>query len=489
MDFSIPQQNSTQFVYVLPYSDGSALVEVTRFGSEKIHPKESEILLNDYINGKYGAYKILDEEHGCIPMTTSPIKEEFCQGVIQLGARNYKIKPSTGYAFKRMYYHAEEITQMLIQGKSPIELNRRHAETLRGRFAFYDGLLLDILNRNPEFGKPIFETLFKKNGIQQIFTFLDEKSNLLEEITIFSRLPLGPFLSALWRKVTSNILFRPFLLTLLCTLFIVLPPKNTLVQLIETGSLIAGLIIIGIPHGALDHLLETGNLNARMLPKFILKYISIAVAMAFLWYILPTPSLILFLIYSSWHFGQADGKQWSFNPTESFAWGVSVLLYITGTHLDETNSILATMGTIRMPFRIVEWALIPWFIRFASKRNYEGLFTVIWLFLTSQIPLMLAFGIYFIGQHSFTGWQHIKNHLKMSNQALWLHSLPFHIGAWLLLGLFCFVQTLFGQIEHFFTWSNFFIFLACLSLPHVLAMQSMYNTALKLTGKSNKEIK
>jgi Beta-carotene 15,15'-dioxygenase len=65
--------------------------------------------------------------------------------------------------------------------------------------------------------------------------------------------------------------------------------------------------------------------------------------------------------------------------------------------------------------------------------------------------------------------------LKMSHQRIWLHSLPFHAGAWLLMAVFYFLwpaQLTGDETNH---WGMFFIFIACLSLPHAMAMHVVYD--------------
>jgi hypothetical protein len=42
--------------------------------------------------------------------------------------------------------------------------------------------------------------------------------------------------------------------------------------------------------------------------------------MGILWFFLPQLALIIFISYSMWHFGQADGKKWNFSAITSFAW-------------------------------------------------------------------------------------------------------------------------------------------------------------------------
>jgi Brp/Blh family beta-carotene 15,15'-monooxygenase len=120
------------------------------------------------------------------------------------------------------------------------------------------------------------------------------------------------------------------------------------------------MILVGIPHGAVDHLLETGSWNLKKAPMFIINYLVLAGVIGVLWLFLPQIALIIFILYSMWHFGQADGKIWGFSSITSFLWGGSVLLYILGTHAQETNTILISMGSIPLPFEIPVIALIPW---------------------------------------------------------------------------------------------------------------------------------
>ncbi len=478
MDFDIDQQGHTQFVYVLPFSDGTALVEVTRFGSEVFKPSEAEALLSEYINRRIGNYTKLGDEQGCIPMCNAPIKEERSSGIVQLGARNYSIKSSTGYAFKNMYLHAACIAENIRKGQHADAFNRQYSDVKRGRFAFYDALLLDILQTQPRSGKPIFEALFKHTDIQRILTFLDEKTHVKEEIAIFSRLPIRPFLKAAWRNIQTSLLFRPMILSLLCIVLGFLPEADALTLQAVNAIIIVGMVAIGIPHGAVDHLLDSGQWNPRGLPFFVVKYLSMAAIMGVVWYAAPTLALIAFLIYSAWHFGQADGKLWSLHSLSSFLWGSSVLLYLLGTHVTESNAILAEMGCASLPFEIPTLGLVPWLLWFVLKGNKAAVLTTFWLTLSYQLPLMQAFALYFIGQHSFTGWKHIKQHLRMSDGAIWMHALPFHAGAWVLLAIFYFLWPYSSVASGESQWGVFFIFIACISLPHALAMQSVYASGL-----------
>jgi len=280
-------------------------------------------------------------------------------------------------------------------------------------------------------------------------------------------------------KLFSYSWFRPLVLLVVALLMILLGNDSSLQNSLANGLLIVGLVVVGIPHGAIDHLLDTGNWEFKKAPVFILKYLSLSALMGAIWFFFPPLALLVFLAFSSWHFGQTDGKQWNFSPVISFAWGCSVLFYIMGTHLSESNSILLSMASIALPVHCPVWAMLPWLLWAIYRKQSSLVLTVVWLMLSSQVSLLLAFGLYFIGQHSLTGWQHLHSHLKLSHKTIWLHSVPFHVGAWLLMALFFYLWPTLKVSNDFNFWSLFFIFTACLSFPHTINMNTIYR------GKTN----
>ena len=476
MDFEVEQNGGTQFVYTLPYSIDSALVELTRFGSDEINETEAKTQLEAYILKRFGAFSINSVEKGCIPMSNAKINTIDLPGLSHLGARNYALKPSTGYAFKNMYRQAAEIANSLAGSnkKSPEKLNNSHAKITGSRFAFYDALLLWILNNNPESGRLIFTKLFHHTSLSKVLQFLDERSSIITEFRMFSRLPLKPFFRALLQRTDSGLL-RPIILVITVLVLIAQGHGSPLQFYSGYFLFISGMFLVGIPHGAVDHLLETGKWNNPHAAGFIIRYLLQAAAMALVWLFAPGLALFIFLVYSAWHFGQADGQLLGFSTGLSILWGSSVLMYILGTHNLETNAILKFLSSFRIPFECPATALIPWLIFAFLRRNYALAITVIWLSLSSQLPLIFAFGIYFIGQHSCTSWQQICRYLNLSNKRVWLHALPFHLSAWLLMAGFLVLWPVNQEATVFNRWAIFFIFIACISLPHAISMKKVYS--------------
>jgi len=482
MDFNIEQNGFTQFVYILPFSPTQALVEVTRFGAEIIQEHEAELLLEQYIKQNFGEFKKLDVEQGCIPMSNCEIENESIPGITTLGSRNYKIKPSTGYAFKNMYYHARQLTASIKNGRDTTQFNQNLSNSFKGRFALYDALLLDILHKHPADGKRIFEKLLDKVKIEKILNFLDEKTSLKEDISIFIKLPWRPFLLSLFRKIRPQPVFQSAVLMLVSILLLLLGNGSTMQQTIGYTLFLIGLVAVGIPHGAVDHLLDTGKWDFKKAPRFIIKYLALSAAMGLFWLLSPPIALSIFLLYSAWHFGQADGKLWNMPPWLAMTWGCSMLFYILGTHVEETNAILLHLGGLTLPFKSPIWALFPWLLWAFYEKKGSLAITILWLTLSSALPLIFAFGLYFIGQHSHTSWKHLRNHLKMSNKRIWLHALPFHASAWLFLILFYFLFPFPQTANDMGRWSLFFIFISCISFPHSIAMHFLY---LKQRNKAN----
>jgi hypothetical protein len=95
------------------------------------------------------------------------------------------------------------------------------------------------------------------------------------------------------------------------------------------------------------------------------------------------------------------------------------------------------------------------------------------LLLGIQMPLMLAFGLYFVGSHSLNAWGHIATKLKTTNTKLYLKSLPFNWGALFIFALFLYLQHANAQLLQNYA-ATFFVFLACVSLPHIVLMHLFY---------------
>ncbi|MEP1016901.1 lycopene cyclase family protein, partial [Maribacter dokdonensis] len=101
MDFSIPQKGNTRFMYVLPYSNDTALIEYTLFSEKLLPTPEYEEAIEDYILQRFQCqeYEIIEREFGSIPMTAYDFREHHTNRIRYIGTAGGWAKPSTGYTF------------------------------------------------------------------------------------------------------------------------------------------------------------------------------------------------------------------------------------------------------------------------------------------------------------------------------------------------------------------------------------------------------
>ena len=107
------------------------------------------------------------------------------------------------------------------------------------------------------------------------------------------------------------------------------------------------ILIIGVSHGSLDH--EKGKklfkiLNIKSISFFYLFYVLISILVIFIWIIIPSSSLIIFLAVASYHFGKEDtqfliSENSYFNKLLFFFKGLLIILAPMFFHFNETISI------------------------------------------------------------------------------------------------------------------------------------------------------
>jgi len=195
MDFSVEQKGNTRFMYVLPTSKTEALVEYTLFSEKLLSKEEYEKEIELYLK-KLGSehYEILEKEEGSIPMTCYPFWEKNTKRVLNIGTAGGWTKASTGYTFKNSDKKSSDLVEFI--QKKDFEMKNFHKKS---KFWFYDLLLLDILYRHNELGSSIFSSLFRKGNPKLIFKFLDEETNLVEDLKVILKCPKRPFIQALFR--------------------------------------------------------------------------------------------------------------------------------------------------------------------------------------------------------------------------------------------------------------------------------------------------
>jgi len=191
MDFNVPQQGATAFMYQLPLNDKEALVEYTIFSENVLSIAEYDKVLDTYLAKAFpgAAYITTHQEIGAIPMTQIELATTQAP-IYTIGALGAAIKASTGYAFQFIQEQCKNIVDQLDKGL-PIQTKIHNT-----RHQFYDAVLLHVLFHHKMEGAEIFKRIFAKNEAATVFKFLSNTSSFLEDIQIMRSLPTHIFLPA-----------------------------------------------------------------------------------------------------------------------------------------------------------------------------------------------------------------------------------------------------------------------------------------------------
>ena len=196
MDFSIPQQNNTRFIYILPFTENKALVEYTLFSNELLPFEEYEKGIEDYLKSVgIDSYTILEKEQGNIPMTCFPFWKNNSKNIINIGSAGGWSKASTGYTFKNSVKKSRELVRFL---QTTNDFTTFHKIN---KFWFYDLLLIDILYKTNQYGSSIFSSMFKTGKAPLIFKFLYEETSFWEDLQVIWMCPKRLFIKALLKRI------------------------------------------------------------------------------------------------------------------------------------------------------------------------------------------------------------------------------------------------------------------------------------------------
>jgi lycopene beta-cyclase len=196
MDFSVSQEHGATFVYVLPITPQKALVEYTLFTKQLLEQQQYDDSLQHYISHdlKIGNYTIAETEYGIIPMTNYRFTAAQ-HHIYFIGTAGAATKASSGYTFTFIQQQTQNIIEQL-------KLNQTiNTSVTPARFAWYDSVLLHLMDKNQLTLKEIFTRLFQKNSMQYIFSFLNNASTLPQEIKMMTTLQIIQFAKAALQRL------------------------------------------------------------------------------------------------------------------------------------------------------------------------------------------------------------------------------------------------------------------------------------------------
>ena len=183
------EKDTLHFIYVLPFTDDTALVESTVFSKEVFDESWYRNKIKDYLwKSKITEYKEISIEKGIIPMFFAEEKKIKNPNIINIGIRGGACKPSTGYAFSFL------IKQIQLLNKSSKNYVNVHKYSERKM----DKIFINYLKNNNESGKSFIKLASTLNG-HEFQSFMMGESSFLTKLKIIKSMPKLAFIRELFR--------------------------------------------------------------------------------------------------------------------------------------------------------------------------------------------------------------------------------------------------------------------------------------------------
>jgi beta-carotene 15,15'-dioxygenase len=255
-------------------------------------------------------------------------------------------------------------------------------------------------------------------------------------------------------------------------------------DLLLNGLLLMVMVCIGIPHGAIDHLLPTSYLKKNGLLKFIIKYLMIILFYGLVWMISPKFSLVVFLLLSSYHFGQVHYQNFSTIKNHillNFSTGVYILTLILFSDFDQSAEILFPIVNIQAlegyRYSIIVFSSLLFAAALAIQNKAVWRSTLKDLIPLSLLlffsPLLLSFILYFGFWHSlpmmiieFKSMQETYSKVELIKFIKKL--IPLTLISLIGISLILYLSAAYLEKEQMIL--LFFILISVISAPHIVVM-------------------
>ena len=249
------------------------------------------------------------------------------------------------------------------------------------------------------------------------------------------------------------------------------------------------VLLFGIIHGANDiYLIIRGNSKNKKISKTTFVYVFIVLLITLIFFSFPLLSLIFFVLFSCYHFGE---QQWTILDENIdsgllfFANGLLIFATLFYFHRNEVIEIVFMISNFIVIEDFFKWLLITSILLTVIsllinyKRVKSQILNQIILFpflmiVFSQLSLFNSFAVYFVIYHSIPSIMEQTNFLYGSStfpmlKKYFITALPYWITA--LIGLLVFY--LIFSINFTFSLDIFFSFLAAITFPHVIVIYKM----------------
>lgn len=259
------------------------------------------------------------------------------------------------------------------------------------------------------------------------------------------------------------------------------------------------IFLFGILHGANDLALFqkiSETKKSISLKKLTLYYVGIVILGAVLFYSIPIVALLLFILFSSYHFGE---QHWNTLETEEknswltvfqTIYGLFILSLLFTFHENEVEKIIYQITNTSIQQLEFKWITIcigllmiasgiklnSISVKFKSEVVVNIFYLIVFAIIFKTADLVWAFAIYFVIWHSISSIEEQINYLygsfTLKNfRSYFISAFPYWITS--LLGIFI-LYYIFKDKELFN--ALFFSFLAAITFPHTIIIIKMQNS-------------
>lgn len=259
------------------------------------------------------------------------------------------------------------------------------------------------------------------------------------------------------------------------------------------------IFLFGILHGANDLALFqkiSETKKSISLKKLTLYYVGIVILGAVLFYSIPMVALLLFIFFSSYHFGE---QHWNTIETEEknswitlfqTIYGLFIFSLLFSFHEIEVEKIIYQITSTSIEKLDFKWITIcigllmivsgikvnSVSVKFKDEISVNIFYLVVFAIIFKTADLVWAFAIYFVIWHSLSSIEQQINYLygsfNLKNfRSYFISAFPYWITS--LFGIFI-LYFIFKDKELFN--ALFFSFLAAITFPHTIIIIKMQNS-------------
>jgi len=267
-------------------------------------------------------------------------------------------------------------------------------------------------------------------------------------------------------------------------LFILFPSIPEIYQWIISGII---LVLVGIPHGGIDHLIHNPTIKKSELFNFVIKYLFLIVIYSIIWLYLPKIALLIFILMSSYHFGQSHFIQRilpkKFTSLSISLRGLFFLFIILLGSWERTKTILSPVIILELDINyrlgiLICLALVSIGLQLAQRVKMTASDFLEYLVLAPILyfsPLFISFIVYFGFWHALPSMLEEYRMLRTfpaynSVRKFVVQLLPFSFISLFGIGLILFFAL--SYLDENEVFMLFFALVSLISFPHILYMDA-----------------